>query len=158
MNIFKSPAALALVAAPVLGFTSRPTILNRSTDLNMVVTPLLQKAAVKAGVVLGSAALAGTGVVKLVLDKPSRTYGEGTVAEEYDEWTEEGILEYYWGEHIHLGYYSAEEKYRYKCSCGRGKSRRTSIFRVRRLPGGYRGQPTTHRIVQLGIQLQCSAL
>jgi hypothetical protein len=38
-------------------------------------------------------------MVKLVLDKPSRTrtYGEGTVADEYDEWTEEGILEYYWG-------------------------------------------------------------
>lgn len=28
-----------------------------------------------------------------------------TVAESYDEWTEDGILEYYWGEHIHLGHY-----------------------------------------------------
>ena len=29
---------------------------------------------------------------------PSRTYveGEGTVGKEYDAWTEEGILEYYW--------------------------------------------------------------
>ncbi|WP_099239524.1 methyltransferase domain-containing protein [Synechococcus sp. BDU 130192] len=28
-----------------------------------------------------------------------------TVADSYDEWTEDGILEYYWGEHIHLGHY-----------------------------------------------------
>merc|ERR1711966_358044 len=56
----------------------------------------------------------GTGFVKLFLDKPSRTYGSGTVAQEYDEWTEEGILEYYWGEHIHLGYYGEDVKYRYK--------------------------------------------
>ena len=35
--------------------------------------------------------------------------GLGTVGEEYDAWTEEGILEYYWGEHIHLGWYSDED-------------------------------------------------
>lgn len=28
-----------------------------------------------------------------------------TVADSYDQWTEDGILEYYWGEHIHLGHY-----------------------------------------------------
>lgn len=28
-----------------------------------------------------------------------------TVATSYDEWTEDGILEFYWGEHIHLGHY-----------------------------------------------------
>lgn len=28
-----------------------------------------------------------------------------TVATSYDQWTEDGILEYYWGEHIHLGHY-----------------------------------------------------
>lgn len=27
---------------------------------------------------------------------------------EYDAWTREKILEHYWGEHIHLGYYSEE--------------------------------------------------
>eukprot|EP00957_Ditylum_brightwellii_P084025 6387774-Ditylum_brightwellii.AAC.1 len=60
-----------------------------------------------------TAAIAATAVatagVKLVLDRPSRTYGEGTVAKEYDSWTQDGILEYYWGEHIHLGYYTKEE-------------------------------------------------
>jgi len=41
----------------------------------------------------------------------SRTYqdGENTVGNEYDAWTEEGVLEYYWGEHIHLGYYEPSE-------------------------------------------------
>jgi MPBQ/MSBQ methyltransferase len=28
-----------------------------------------------------------------------------TVANSYDEWTQDGILEFYWGEHIHLGHY-----------------------------------------------------
>jgi MPBQ/MSBQ methyltransferase len=31
------------------------------------------------------------------------------VGREYDAWTTEGILERYWGEHIHLGYYSDED-------------------------------------------------
>ncbi len=30
-----------------------------------------------------------------------------TVATAYDQWTEDGILEYYWGEHIHLGHYGS---------------------------------------------------
>jgi MPBQ/MSBQ methyltransferase len=80
----------------------------------MVGGPVLQKVAVKAGVAAVSAALAATGIVKLYLDKPSRTYGAGTVAKEYDEWTDDGILEYYWGEHIHLGYYTKDEKYMFK--------------------------------------------
>ena len=28
-----------------------------------------------------------------------------TVQQEYNSWTQDGILEYYWGHHIHLGYY-----------------------------------------------------
>jgi len=28
-----------------------------------------------------------------------------SVAHAYDQWTEDGILEFYWGEHIHLGHY-----------------------------------------------------
>lgn len=46
--------------------------------------------------------------IKRMLDTPSRTY-DNNVGQEYDAWTEEGVLEYYWGEHIHLGYYSNEE-------------------------------------------------
>jgi len=87
-----------------------------STQLSMVASPqtLVPKLAIKVAAVAISAALAGTGFVKLFLDKPSRTYGQGTVADEYDEWTEQGILEYYWGEHIHLGYYGPEHKYKFR--------------------------------------------
>eukprot|EP00591_Stephanopyxis_turris_P010427 CAMPEP_0195525614 /NCGR_PEP_ID=MMETSP0794_2-20130614/26117_1 /TAXON_ID=515487 /ORGANISM="Stephanopyxis turris, Strain CCMP 815" /LENGTH=361 /DNA_ID=CAMNT_0040656103 /DNA_START=176 /DNA_END=1264 /DNA_ORIENTATION=- len=72
------------------------------------------KSAIKAGGVPAVATAAGVAAVgavgvKFVLDKPSRKYGEGTVATEYDSWTQDGILEYYWGEHIHLGYYNEEE-------------------------------------------------
>lgn len=48
-------------------------------------------------------------LLKKLYDTPSRTY-DNNVGDEYDAWAEEGILEYYWGEHIHLGYYSAEER------------------------------------------------
>jgi MPBQ/MSBQ methyltransferase len=58
---------------------------------------------------VAAAAAVGTVGVKLILDRPSRTYEEGSVAREYDAWTRDGILEYYWGEHIHLGYYNKEE-------------------------------------------------
>lgn len=96
--------------------STTPSRMMSSTQLSMVASPqtLVPKIAIKVAAITLSAALAGTGFVKLFLDKPSRTYGKGTVAQEYDEWTEEGILEYYWGEHIHLGYYGEDVKYRYK--------------------------------------------
>ena len=63
-----------------------------------------------------TALLAGLAVVALAVvtlmnmfKKGSRKY-DGNVGDEYDAWTREGILEHYWGEHIHLGYYSAEER------------------------------------------------
>merc|ERR1719478_618744 len=59
-------------------------------------------------------ALAGVVFVWLarILNTPSRTYDreKNTVGREYDAWTSEGILEYYWGEHIHLGYYAENER------------------------------------------------
>ena len=53
-------------------------------------------------------------VVRRLLWKPSRTYNrdENSVGREYDAWATEGILEAYWGEHIHLGYYSDTERAR----------------------------------------------
>ncbi len=30
-----------------------------------------------------------------------------SVANSYDQWTEDGILKFYWGEHIHLGHYGS---------------------------------------------------
>ena len=56
-----------------------------------------------------TAALAVGVTAKKFLDKGSRKYTEDSVATEYDAWTQDGILEYYWGEHIHLGYYNSEE-------------------------------------------------
>ena len=61
--------------------------------------------------VLGVALITALGTwIRQVLWIPSRTYNreENTVGKEYDAWTSEGILEYYWGEHIHLGYYNKE--------------------------------------------------
>eukprot|EP00523_Entomoneis_sp_CCMP467_P004396 CAMPEP_0168749374 /NCGR_PEP_ID=MMETSP0724-20121128/16683_1 /TAXON_ID=265536 /ORGANISM="Amphiprora sp., Strain CCMP467" /LENGTH=386 /DNA_ID=CAMNT_0008797281 /DNA_START=87 /DNA_END=1247 /DNA_ORIENTATION=+ len=81
-----------------------------TTQLTALNTPTVKAAAA----VGGAAVVAGTAAIKLVLDRPSRTYSnatanENTVAQEYDAWADDGILEYYWGEHIHLGYYSPEE-------------------------------------------------
>merc|ERR1711865_642930 len=77
------------------------------TQLSMVgsATSIAPKLVIRVAALVLSTVLASTGFVKLFLDKPSRTYGSGTVAQEYDEWTEEGILEYYCGEDV---------KYRYK--------------------------------------------
>jgi MPBQ/MSBQ methyltransferase len=55
--------------------------------------------------------------LKVSFDRGSRPYvggleEENSVGSAYDEWTAEGILEYYWGEHIHLGYYTEEERAR----------------------------------------------
>ena len=57
------------------------------------------------------AAAAGVAItffaLKKIFDTPSRAYKEN-VGDEYDSWTDDGVLEYYWGEHIHLGYYSGQ--------------------------------------------------
>jgi len=36
---------------------------------------------------------------------PRRYESGDSVAKAYDDWTRDGILEFYWGEHIHLGHY-----------------------------------------------------
>lgn len=36
-----------------------------------------------------------------------RYQSANSVASAYDEWTQDGILEFYWGEHIHLGHYGS---------------------------------------------------
>ncbi|MDX2256085.1 MAG: methyltransferase domain-containing protein [Pseudanabaenaceae cyanobacterium bins.39] len=41
----------------------------------------------------------------------ARTYQSAdSVARSYDEWTQDGILEFYWGDHIHLGHYGNPTK------------------------------------------------
>ncbi|HTX71264.1 MAG TPA: methyltransferase domain-containing protein, partial [Rectinemataceae bacterium] len=43
----------------------------------------------------------------LYLVTARRYESAGTVARSYDDWTADGILEFYWGEHIHLGHYGS---------------------------------------------------
>lgn len=84
-----------------------------STELSMGIGASVVKTAEKIGgpatAAIAAGAVLGTAGVKFVLDRPSRKYNDGSVAKEYDAWTQDGILEYYWGEHIHLGYYNEKE-------------------------------------------------
>ncbi|MDJ0772739.1 MAG: methyltransferase domain-containing protein [Mastigocoleus sp. MO_167.B18] len=43
----------------------------------------------------------------LYLITARRYQSSDSVANSYDQWTEDGILEFYWGEHIHLGHYGS---------------------------------------------------
>lgn len=54
-----------------------------------------------------SALVAGTAwLCYKALSRPSRPFESvNTVGKEYNKWTSDGILEHYWGEHIHLGFY-----------------------------------------------------
>jgi MPBQ/MSBQ methyltransferase len=45
--------------------------------------------------------------IGLYLLTARRYQSADSVANSYDEWTEDGILEFYWGEHIHLGHYGS---------------------------------------------------
>ncbi|WP_080888637.1 methyltransferase domain-containing protein [Nitrospira japonica] len=38
---------------------------------------------------------------------PRKYHSADSVANSYDDWTNDGILEFYWGEHIHLGHYGS---------------------------------------------------
>ena len=111
--LFPAIACASLVSS----FTPTPVMpMDRSctTELRMSLSSTAVKAVQKLSAspvttAVVAAAAVGTLGVKVVLDRPSRKYDEGSVAREYDAWTQDGILEYYWGEHIHLGYYSTEE-------------------------------------------------
>lgn len=67
---------------------------------------------------LGASAVASVVAVLVWLARslttPQRQYSAGddfnSVQAEYNAWTNDGILEYYWGEHIHLGYYNEAER------------------------------------------------
>ena len=49
-----------------------------------------------------------SGVLSAIYFLSARSYQSSeSVACSYDQWTEDGILEFYWGEHIHLGYYGS---------------------------------------------------
>lgn len=52
-------------------------------------------------------AIAGIGIY---LATARRYQSADSVANSYDQWTEDGILEFYWGEHIHLGHYGSPSR------------------------------------------------
>ncbi|URR36822.1 methyltransferase domain-containing protein [Thermosynechococcus sp. HN-54] len=56
--------------------------------------------------VVALVAIALLGVV-LYLLFPRKYESARSVADSYDTWTNDGILEFYWGEHIHLGHYGS---------------------------------------------------
>jgi len=45
--------------------------------------------------------------IAIYLATARRYQSSSTVVNSYDNWTEDGILEFYWGEHIHLGHYGS---------------------------------------------------
>ncbi len=55
--------------------------------------------------------LTGAGIV-LYLLTPRPYESSDSVANSYDEWTDDGIVEFYWGEHIHLGHYGSPPRKR----------------------------------------------
>ena len=102
-----APAARRFGAS---GAPPRPLVARRGTvEMNAVVAGAGRLAVNYALPVLGAAV--GGWYLKKRLDRPSRPYDReaNSVGREYDAWTREGILEHYWGEHIHLGYYTDEE-------------------------------------------------
>lgn len=50
--------------------------------------------------------------ITLYLLTARRYQSADSVAHSYDEWTEDGILEFYWGEHIHLGHYGSPPQHK----------------------------------------------
>lgn len=110
LSLFLLSITTASAFAPTTSSASRE---SSSTALSMGLKSSALKTIGQLGApataAIAGAAVVGTLGVKTVLDRPSRKYEEGSVAREYDAWTRDGILEYYWGEHIHLGYYNKEE-------------------------------------------------
>jgi len=45
--------------------------------------------------------------IVLYVRVPRKYQSADSVASSYDDWTNDGILEFYWGEHIHLGHYGS---------------------------------------------------
>lgn len=63
------------------------------------------------GIVGLSLALLALGLVIYLLT-PRRYQSSSSVANAYDQWTDDGILEFYWGEHIHLGHYGSPPRHK----------------------------------------------
>jgi MPBQ/MSBQ methyltransferase len=59
-----------------------------------------------AGVIFLGVVVVGALLLRAHLRTPIRRYeGAASVSEVYDQWTSDPRMEYYWGEHLHAGYY-----------------------------------------------------
>jgi hypothetical protein len=96
---------IAMVSpATVSGFAPIPSLAaaaslrknSSATEMSMMMplataTVVANKVLTKAtAAVVAGAVVAVAGTVKFVFDQPSRTYGQGTVGQEYDAWTSDG--------------------------------------------------------------------
>ncbi len=102
------PSSLATVGPPASRLVA--TLLAASTTMTSLSAENVVKALPLVGGLVALALLA----IKLpgAVARGWRSYSkeENSVGREYDAWTREKILEHYWGEHIHLGYYTEEEQ------------------------------------------------
>jgi len=57
--------------------------------------------------VVGIVLAVGAGAIALYLATARKYRSSDSVADAYDAWTEDGLVEFYWGEHIHLGHYGS---------------------------------------------------
>jgi MPBQ/MSBQ methyltransferase len=99
-----APTQLSLLppraGAPLWEVSAGRAAAPARTSTVAVAPPLLPAAA---ELLSPTTALAAGGVLaaafaaKAIFGKPARAYEPGSVGREYDAWTREGILEYYWG-------------------------------------------------------------
>ena len=96
-------APTTIIATNHLQQQQKPSSALRSFSATLASLPQ----AAKIGVALAAFIAAALNLNK-ALWVPSRKYDQesNSVGKEYDAWESDGILEYYWGEHIHLGYYT----------------------------------------------------
>jgi MPBQ/MSBQ methyltransferase len=74
------------------------TLVQRSSNAALITT---------SSVMLGIFLVLLLAGIALYLVTARRYQSSDSVAKAYDQWTEDGILEFYWGEHIHLGHYGS---------------------------------------------------
>jgi MPBQ/MSBQ methyltransferase len=58
-------------------------------------------------IIIGALVLLAAIGLAVYLTTPRPYTSSGSVVHSYDDWTADGILEFYWGEHIHLGHYGS---------------------------------------------------
>jgi hypothetical protein len=88
---------------------------------------------------LPGAALAALAVALVVWQRRNRAFRDtASVAEAYDRWTGDRLLERLWGEHVHLGHYPTGTA-RFPCCQRRSGGRAGPLEWSRRASAGLKG-------------------